>query len=152
MELDDGRSHDERVGSQSACVRPSGDDADRRGGWMFQSVMDSHARRKLIKAYTDLNPSSRNCFAVSWIVPGGVRCTMWSRVLIDGDIGGDDSPYKRVVASKYGKRFKLWGKQYLTGSDVSRCMPWPRSTPPSKLVLPIGDHNLGIAGKRQGSK
>jgi len=40
------------------------------------------------KIEQNLNPSWRNCSAVSRNVPGGVRWTIWSRVLVDG--GGDD--------------------------------------------------------------
>jgi hypothetical protein len=35
---------------------------------------------------TNLKPSWRNCSAVSWNEPGGVRWTIWSRVRVDGDV------------------------------------------------------------------
>ena len=90
---------------------------------MSQSVIDWHERRRLISAYTDLNPSSRNCFAVSWIVPGGVRCTMWSRVLNDGDIRCDGNSDRRAIGDwvVVTREVGFVGKQYLTSVTVAPC-------------------------------
>ena len=80
------RSYNERVSSHPrVCVPPA---MTLIGEKKFQLVVDSQARRRpgLIWSYTDLNLSLQNCSAVSWIVPSVVRPTMWSNVLVNGDI------------------------------------------------------------------
>lgn len=80
LEVDAVGEDDEGVCGEAVCVCSAWADSVIGGEWLFTLEARDGAYVK---------PSALNASTVSWRPPGGLRCTMWSRVRVEGLLGLD---------------------------------------------------------------